>query len=335
MSNPLFNAEPLPMPTEASQYVRRSSALLRLGLPALLLLFTCFTTLLVGARLQFNFDHNLKTFATGTELIPLFPVNWLWQAPRLLKGGLPFSLAIMGILLAHEMGHYLYCRHYGVRATLPFFIPAPTMIGTLGAFIRIGGAIESRAALFDIGIAGPIAGFVVALPTMLAGIALSHPISGPADPDIQFGFPLIFELGQRLLHPGAPALAHYALHPLALAAWAGMLATALNLLPGGQLDGGHIVFAASPSLHRMLSWTAIAGLVAMAWYCWAGWMIWAVFLALSGLQQPDVPIWPALGRGRRWMAVVALALLLLTLTPAPVQNSTFPQLAHSIKHPDE
>jgi hypothetical protein len=101
--------------------------------------------------------------------MPLFPVQWLWQSPRLLLLGVPFSLAIMGILLAHEMGHYLYCRHYGVRATLPFFIPAPTLIGTLGAFIRIGGYIESRAALFDIGIAGPIAGFVVAVPTMLAG----------------------------------------------------------------------------------------------------------------------------------------------------------------------
>jgi hypothetical protein len=334
MPEPLYDAAEM-MPPEVVVRPRRWRNFLRYGLPALLLLITFCTTLLVGARLQFNFNHNLETFATGDELIPLFPASWMWRAPRLLLGGVPFSLAMMSILLAHEMGHYLCCRRYGVRATLPFFIPAPTMIGTLGAFIRIGGAIESRTALFDIGIAGPIAGFVVALPTMLAGLVLSHPITGPADSEIQFGFPLVFELGQRFLHPGAPALAHYALHPVALAAWAGMLATALNLLPGGQLDGGHIVFAASPTLHRVLSWTAIAGLVVMAWYCWAGWMIWAIFLALSGLQQPSVPAWPPLARGRRWMAMLALALLLLTLTPAPVLNSSFPQVAHSLKHPGE
>jgi membrane-associated protease RseP (regulator of RpoE activity) len=238
----------------------------------------------------------------------------------------------MGILLAHELGHYFFCRYYGVRATLPFFIPAPTLIGTLGAFIRIGGYIESRAALFDIGIAGPIAGFVVAVPTMLAGLAMSHPIAGSSDPELQFGFPLIFHVGHALLHHGGPALAHYYLHPVALAAWAGMLATALNLLPGGQLDGGHLVFAVSPGLHKFLSWAMVAALAVMAWFFWVGWMIWAILLALSGLQQPSVPRWPGVGSGRRKMALLALAMLILTFTPAPVVNSTFPQVVHMIKH---
>jgi membrane-associated protease RseP (regulator of RpoE activity) len=311
---------------------RERATSIRYKLPLLLLLLTFCTTVLVGSRLQYNFNHGLDAFATGDELLPLFPVQWLWESPRQLLLGVPFSMAIMGILLSHELGHYFFCRRYRVSATLPFFIPAPTLIGTLGAFIRIGGFIESRAALFDIGIAGPIAGFVVAVPTMLLGLAMSHPVAGSSDPELQFGFPLIFQLGNLLLHPGGPALTHYYLHPVALAGWAGMLATALNLLPGGQLDGGHLVFAVSPRLHKFLSWTIVAALVLMAWFFWVGWMIWAILLALSGLQQPSVPEWPGIGRGRSKMALVALAMLLLTFTPAPVANSTFPQVAHMIKH---
>jgi membrane-associated protease RseP (regulator of RpoE activity) len=320
------------LPEDAAVPVRRRTSQLRYGLPLLLLLCTFCTTVLVGSRLQYNFNHNLEAFATGNELLPLFPVQWLWQNPRQLLLGIPFSLAIMGILLAHELGHYFCCRRYGVRATLPFFIPAPTLIGTLGAFIRIGGYIESRSALFDIGIAGPIAGFVVAVPTMLVGLAISHPVTGVSDPDLQFGFPLIFQLGHFLLHRGGPALTHYYLHPVALAGWAGMLATALNLLPGGQLDGGHIVFAISPRLHKFLSWAVVGALVVMAWFFWVGWMIWAILLALSGLQQPSVPRWPSVSRDRRFVALVALAMLVLTFTAAPVANSTFPQVAHIMKH---
>jgi membrane-associated protease RseP (regulator of RpoE activity) len=312
-------------------YSGASTPRLRYRVPLLLLLLTFCTTVLVGSRLQFNFNHNLEAFA-GSETLPLFPVEWLWQSPRLLLLGIPFSLSIMGILLSHELGHYFLCRHYGVRATLPFFIPAPTLIGTFGAFIRIGGRIESRAALFDIGIAGPIAGFVVAVPTMLAGLSLSHPVVGASDPDLQFGFPLIFQLGHLLLHNGGPPLSHYYLHPVAIAGWAGMLATALNLLPGGQLDGGHLVFAVSPRLHRFLSWAMIGSLVVLSWFFWVGWMAWAILLALSGLQQPHVPQSPGVGRVRRRLSLLAIAMLLLTFTPAPVANSTFPQVAHLIKH---
>src|ERR1700751_4998061 len=137
----------------------------------LLLVATCFTTLIVGARMQFNFLHNLPPFTAGDEYLPFFPVGWALSHPSRLLLGIPFSATLLTILLAHEMGHYLLCRYYGVRATLPFFIPAPTLIGTLGAVIRIKGPIRSRTALFDIGIAGPIAGFVVAV-TTLAGAML-------------------------------------------------------------------------------------------------------------------------------------------------------------------
>lgn len=303
----------------------------RYGLPLVMLLLTFCTTALVGARLQYNFNHHLAAFATGDELLPLFPVQWLWQNPRQLLLGVPFSLTIMTILLSHELGHYFFCRFYRVRSTLPFFIPAPTLIGTLGAFIRIGGFVRSRAALFDIGIAGPLAGFVVAIPTMFAGLTLSHAVAGTSDPDLQFGFPLIFQLGHVLLHHGGPALAHYYLHPIALAGWAGMLATALNLLPGGQLDGGHLLFAISPGLHRFASWAVVGALVVMAWFFWAGWIIWAILLALSGLRQPNVPQWPGVGRPRKIMALVALAILLLTFTPAPIAHAALPEVVHIVK----
>ncbi len=336
MSEPILDSLPegsLPESVEVS--LREKTGRIRYAIPLILLLLTFCTTVLVGSRLQYNFNHNLEAFASGDDMVPMFPVEWIWESPELLLLGVPFSLAIMGILLSHELGHYFYCRHYGVRATLPFFIPAPTLIGTLGAFIRIGSFIESRAALFDIGIAGPIAGFVVAVPTMLAGLAMSRPLVGSPDPELQFGFPLIFQLGHALLHHGGPGLAHYYLHPIAIAGWAGMLATSLNLLPGGQLDGGHLVFAVAPNVHRFLSWAMVASLVVMAWFFWAGWMIWAILLALSGLQQPGVPAWPSVGRKRRLLALMAVAMLVLTFMPAPVQNETFPQVVHKIKHPNE
>jgi hypothetical protein len=334
-----FGSTPLPAAAEGQPrfYVPARSAYEgvekrpRFGLPLLLLLLTFGTTVIVGARLQYNFNQHLHAFA-GDEVLALFPLHWLWDAPRRLLLGIPFSLAIMSILLAHEMGHYSFCRRYRVRATLPFFIPAPTLIGTFGAFIRIRGYIRSRAALFDIGIAGPIAGFVVAVPVLFAGLALSRPVAGVSDPDVQFGFPLIFQLAHALLHPGAPPLEHYYLHPVAIAAWAGMLATALNLLPGGQLDGGHLVFAVSPRLHRSVSWAVVGGLMVMAWFFWAGWALWAVLLALSGLRQPGVPQRPGVGGGRRLLLLVALTMLVLTFTPAPVAHSSFSQLAWMMTH---
>jgi membrane-associated protease RseP (regulator of RpoE activity) len=228
----------------------------------------------------------------------------------------------MLILLAHEMGHYLYAKRYGVSVTLPFFIPAPTLIGTPGAFIRIRSLIPSRAALFDIGIAGPIAGFIFAVPTMFVGLVLSR--SGvPLGPDdIPLGFPLIFGLGHSLLSHAVLVMSHplpdINLHPIAIAAWAGMLATALNLLPGGQLDGGHIIYAVFPKAHKWVSIGSIALLVPFAFFGWSGWMLWAVILGFTGLRHPNVPLAEGLSAGRTRLALVALLILLLTFTPAPL-----------------
>ena len=213
---------------------------------ALLLLATCFTTLVTGARMQDNFARNLPALSFNDN--NFFPVNWIFSDPKLLLQGLPFAAAVMLFFLAHEMGHYLYCRRYGIYATLPFFIPMPTLIGTMGAVILIKTPIRSRKALFDIGIAGPIAGFVVALALLVISIGWSKPMPLVLPPnviDIETGYPLIFQWIYGLLtamNPGSAVaglpLHRVLLHPVAIAAWVGMFATALNLLPGGQLDGG-------------------------------------------------------------------------------------------------
>src|SRR5215467_3471434 len=301
----------------------------RYWLHALLLAATCFTTLVVGARMQFNFSHNLAPFATGDELIPFFPVGWVLAHPARLLGGVPFSASLLLILLAHEMGHYLCCRYYGVRATLPFFIPAPTLIGTLGAVIRIKGPIRSRAALFDIGIAGPIAGFVVAVATLAVALLHSKPLPAGVGPSVlRLGFPPIFYLmndALRVFHPygsiaGLP-LSRIYLHPTAVAAWVGMFATALNLLPSSQLDGGHIVYAVAPRAHRTISWLTVIVLVVLV-RLYMSWGLWAALLIAMNLltnRQQQAPRYPDIP-GNRWpLALLALLMLMLTFTVAPIQ----------------
>ncbi|HKW19667.1 MAG TPA: site-2 protease family protein [Terriglobales bacterium] len=297
----------------------------------LLLFITFFTTLVVGAHLQWNFLNGQPPFTmeNGSDF---FPLSWAVEGNHLLLG-LPFSLTLMLILLSHEMGHYLYCVRYGVSATLPFFIPFPTLIGTLGAFIRIKSPLRSRAVLFDIGIAGPIAGFVVALPVLIFSLGLSRIApAGAAPADIQLGYPLVFYATQKLLaitgHAHAIAnlpLSQIYLHPVAIAAWVGMFATSLNLLPGGQLDGGHIVFAVFPRAHKLISRLTILVLIPLALFFWTGWLVWAVLLRLSGMRHPSVPVWPEIDRRRRWLAIFAIVMLVLTFSYIPISPAGAPQ----------
>jgi membrane-associated protease RseP (regulator of RpoE activity) len=306
----------------------------RYWLHGLLMLATIFTTLVVGARMEFNFLHNVPILAAGDEFLPFFPVEWALARPARLLLGVPFSATLLLILLSHEMGHYLYCRHYAVYATLPFFIPAPTLIGTLGAVIRIKSPIRSRAALFDIGIAGPIAGFVVAVCALLPAMSLSRPMRlNMGQPDLELGYPLVFYVIQEALSAISPAasvvslpLSRISLHPTALAAWVGMYATALNLLPSGQLDGGHIVYALWPRAHRYISWFTVFALVFLA-HQNATWRVWAALVAAMNLvtwRQRQAPDLPKI-QGRRWaLGFLALVMLTLTLTPAPfkIQDRT-------------
>lgn len=305
----------------------------RYWLHALLFLLTVLTTLCIGARMQYSFDQNLGLFAQDTDI---FPWQWVWQDLSRLKAGIPYSLCLLGILTAHELGHYVYCMLRRVFATLPFFIPAPTLIGTLGAFIRIKSPIRTRADLFDIGIGGPIAGFVVAVPVLIFSLLASKPltgeaaqaaaaaVSGSSDGMLLLGFPWIF----KVVHWVAAAMGSHAaiaqlpmsgiyIHPTAMAAWVGMFATSLNLLPGGQLDGGHIIYAVSPRLHRPASYVSILILLPLSWFCWVGWLLWAVVIRFTGSRHPDVPQFPPLDTKRRVLAVFALIMLILTFAPAP------------------
>jgi len=287
----------------------------------LLLAATFLSTLVVGARIYANFALRRPAFSFSDDSISLFPIEWLWQAPAKLMQGLPFSLALMFILLAHEMGHYLYARHYRVYATPPFFIPFPSLIGTLGAFIRIKGPIPNRTALFDIGIAGPIAGFIPSCAAVLVGLSWSRPLLfGSATTDVEPGFPLAFHFAARLLHLGMP-LTSLSLHPVAVAGWVGMFATAMNLLPGGQLDGGHILFSVFPKLHRWVSLAVVIALVPLARYCWVGWLIWAVVLWLTS-HHPQIASRPGISVPRKWLAVFAIAMLGLAFTPVPITHAS-------------
>jgi membrane-associated protease RseP (regulator of RpoE activity) len=312
----------------------------RYWLHILLLLLTMGTTLVVGSHMQYNFNHGQSALSAEDSYIPYFPIDLIWKQPSRLLLGIPFSASLMLILLAHEMGHYLYCVHYRVQATLPFFIPFPTLIGTMGAFIRIRSPIRSRTALFDIGIAGPIAGFVVACVVLAVSLGLSHPTAAQAASQdlVEIHYPLVFQLAYRLLgslgllRPQAGlGLSGISLHPVAIAAWVGMFATSLNLLPGGQLDGGHIVFSIAPRAHRFVSRAMILVLIPMAVYLWAGWLVWAILLEISSFRHPHVGEWPKVSGIRRWLAVFGLAMLVLTITPAPFAHSSLKEIVHEIR----
>jgi membrane-associated protease RseP (regulator of RpoE activity) len=280
-----------------------------------LFLLTILTTLIVGTHIEINYARNLPVFdwdISGAYFRVLF------RHPALLILGVPFSFTLLSILLVHELGHYLTCRHYGIRATYPYFIPAPTLIGTLGAFIRIKSPLVSRRELFDVGISGPLAGFVIAVPALVLATLLSKAASPASVPEsISLGNPLALILLAKLLRPGISP-AQIVLHPVGCAAWVGLFATALNLLPVGQLDGGHILYALIGDKHRNISRGFLLVLLPLGIFCWIGWMVWAAILLFLGLRHPML-IEPAesLGRGRKILALVAALILVLTFVPTP------------------
>jgi len=238
--------------------------------------------------------------------------------------GLPFSLTLMSILLAHEMGHYLLARFHGVRVTLPFFLPGPPippLPGTFGAFIRMKSPPQNRRVLFDVGAAGPWAGFLVAVPAVVYGLHLSeiHPIppsySGP-----EFGDSLLFKLLTRGVVGPIPYGFDVVLNPIAFAGWLGLLVTVLNLLPVGQLDGGHVIYAMFGRRHRWIARAFLLVTVGMGFLGWSGWFLWAVMLVLVGLDHPPtVDASVALDRPRLVAGWLTLVLFVMTFIPVPIQ----------------
>ncbi len=297
----------------------------RYWLHALLLLLTLLTTSIVGSEMAHSFAAG-RSFDFETDLMGYAR---LWHDPSFLIDGLPFSLTLLTILMAHEMGHYLTARYYKVDATLPFFLPAPTLIGTFGAFIRIRSAILSKRILFDIGVGGPLAGFAMLILPLIAGVSMSKVVHGiGSHGELVFGTPLIVRLFEWIIFPGVPVGDIY-LHPVARAAWVGLLATALNLLPIGQLDGGHVLYAFLGEKTRIWSRFAVGilavlGLVQLftsAYKMGYMWLFWAVFLLIFGMRHPAIVDPSPVGRTRTWLGVLALVIFILSFTAAPIRTA--------------
>ena len=243
---------------------------------------------------------------------------------HIMAQGVSFSLALLAILFAHEMGHYLACRRYRVSATLPFFIPAPPLFlaGTFGAFIKIRSAIPSRRALFDIGLAGPIAGFVVAVPVAVIGILNNQPPVAPTGAGIIFNDPLLFRLLAKALNveldPYSPVNPYY------MAAWIGLLVTSLNLMPIGQLDGGHGTFALfGQRFHKLIGRASFSIMVILAvlgffWHGSPSGFVYCILLAVMlKVRHPQPALMEPLGTARSVVALITLLIFALSFWPFP------------------
>ncbi len=243
--------------------------------------------------------------------------------PWLLYKGIPFSFTLLLILGAHETAHYLASRRHHLEVSLPYFLPAPPfpfIVGTFGAFIRIRSPIRDKRALLDVGCSGPLVGVTVALPILYWGLAHSQVryFSPGAAVGLTLGEPLFFRLVSWLVFGSLPQEAVVVMHPVAFAGWIGLLVTALNLLPVGQLDGGHVVYALFPRQHRLISWGALLGLVFLGVLVWQGWLVWAALLLVLGVRHPlPRDVWLPLDR-RRWiLGLATIAVFILSFTPVP------------------
>jgi membrane-associated protease RseP (regulator of RpoE activity) len=286
-----------------------------------LLLLTFVTTTLVGAEFYASF-----VAGAGQSAVPLPPLTVL------LAHGLWYSLGVLIILGTHEFGHYYACRYYGIDASLPYFIPfwlgGIFTPGTLGAVIRIRQPIPTKRQFFDVGIAGPIAGFVVLVPVLVLGMSLSDVVALPPDfKGYEFGEPLLFKFVAWLFFGTVPAGHTVNLHPAGWAAWFGLLATALNLCPMGQLDGGHISYAVFGRRSSIITVGIAASLVALMAYSLIvlhspSYLLWTILvvamLVIMGPHHPRVlDENQPLDSGRLWLAALAAAILIVSFTPIP------------------
>jgi len=301
-----------------------------------LLLLTVFTTTFAGLVLV---SPQLATpepaLRNPIDYVLYLPLSYYYSViesvryslshPYLLKQAAAFAGSLMAILFSHEMGHYLACRYYGVDATLPYFIPAPPMFlaGTFGAFIKIRSPIPSRRALFDIGLAGPIAGFVVALPLAIIGVLQTTPIAISDGSGIFFNDPLLFRLIQRFF--GINPDLTFTVNPYHMAAWIGLLVTSLNLMPVGQLDGGHGTFALfGEQVHRIVGRLAFVstGILAILGFWWHGSPSGFLYTVLLGImlrfRHPQPAVMERLGKVRVSIAVLTLIVFVLCFAPFPI-----------------
>jgi membrane-associated protease RseP (regulator of RpoE activity) len=304
-----------------------------------LFLLTVLTTTLAGITLATpELDVTQPALKTPLDYLLYIPLSYLYSIieqlryafvhPHLLAEGAIFSASLLAILFSHEMGHYLACRYYKVNATPPYFIPAPPLFlaGTFGAFIKIRSAIPSRRALFDIGLAGPLAGFVVALPVAVIGVLTAGTPLPPGDHWIFFNDPLLFRLISKLA--GIPLDPNTPTNPYYMAAWIGLLVTSLNLMPVGQLDGGHGTFSLFGfRAHKIIGRVAFVTMAALAFlgFWWHGspsGFLYAVLLAvMMKVPHPQPAVMEPLGIKRILIAIVTLIVFVLCFLPFPLTIS--------------
>lgn len=263
----------------------------------ILFLLTIFSTLVAGALQQ-----------------GINPLDSPWSIWR----GIPFSFTLLMILGAHEFGHYFMSRSHHIDVTLPYFIPAPSFIGTFGAFIKMKSPIMDRRILFDIGAAGPLAGMVVAVPVLLVGLYLSEIRFESAETGISLGTSLFFSFLSWIVHGFIPDEANLILHPVAFSGWIGLLVTCLNLLPVGQLDGGHMAYAVLGAKQKLMAKGVIVILLVIGVFGWSGWLVWAGILIIMGTNHPPVVYdWIPLDKTRMTIGWMTLAMFILIFTPVP------------------
>jgi membrane-associated protease RseP (regulator of RpoE activity) len=256
----------------------------------------------------------MTTVLAGALQEGVNPVTNPGQIPK----GFPFALALMGILLAHELGHYLVARRHGVDVTLPYFIPAPSFIGTFGAFIKMRSPARDPKMLLDIGAAGPLVGVVVSIPLVALGLSLSEVKQIEGQVGTSLGDSILLWLISRVVVGPIPPGYDVVIHPVGFAGWIGLLVTSLNLLPVGQLDGGHVVYALLGERQNRVSKFVFVGLLALGVLGWEGWLVWGVLLLIMGFRHPPpVEWWIPLDRKRKIIGWVTMAVFFLTFIPVP------------------
>jgi len=293
----------------------------KVWLNIVLFVLTIFSTLFVGLSLSINFKYTEVIAQNNLSVLDL--VEKL-KDPQVISLSIIYVVVLLGILLGHEMGHFLTCRYYKIKATLPYFIPAPTLIGTFGAFIKIKSPITRKQQLFDIGVAGPLTGFILSVPALAYGLSLSKAVPLIARDEVfvyVFGEPLILKFFAAMIFKDIPSDYSIYLHPVAFAGWVGILVTALNLFPFGQLDGGHISYALFGKKSRNLTRFFLGVFIAMGIFFWVGWFIWAFLLFFMGLKHPPVQDGGApLSPGRKFISYVVILIFILSFIPDPIKG---------------
>ncbi len=262
----------------------------------------------------------VTTTAAGAMLAGKNPLDF----PGGFVSGFPFSFTLMSILTLHEAGHYLVARRYGVPTSWPYFIPAPTLIGTFGAIIRTPPSPTSANTLFDIASAGPIAGLIPSVVALILGVhgsTVVQTLPPAGGGQLELGESLLFKAIGFLFGPGAPH-GELVLSPVAFAGWMGLLITSLNLIPAGQLDGGHVFYASlGEKTHRSIRPVILSVLLILGWEEWRGWIVWAILLLLMGPGHPPVlPEEAELSPGRKKLGWLLLAIEVLIFVPSPMKT---------------